>query len=422
MTAAPWPPVEATSYLEAAFVRWVLAAAATPGLAAHVHPQSPVTVGEHTYRVDYVLSGSDLRVAVELDGFAFHGDRAAFIYDRVRQNDLAATGLVVLRFSYDAIRLDTARCVRQLQALMLADPVLAPFVVADPIVPVPDMASDPLWAGAPPTIRAPGGGGFFAGVRGVLNRSPLRACQKDALAALANYYAAGGRNAACVMSVGAGKTALGVAAALAFTQTRALIVTPGSVIRGTFDVALDPASPRNVLYALPGGPLLPDLLPVDAHEFVAAVYDALGGEPFDDDLARTDHARYARLWALSKLAAASVYYLQAQEALGRPPDEREFGAGRHDWPWPGGQDEGWPAYRRTVERLSRQPASSFQPSRVMARPRPSAGADPMAPAAAPITPPVSAPLAVPPPRHEMADDQARDGKPGLLGRLLRWRT
>lgn len=54
-----------------------------------------------------VLAGARLRIAVELDGFAFHGDRAAFIYDRVRQNDLAATGLVVLRFSYDVIGLGT---------------------------------------------------------------------------------------------------------------------------------------------------------------------------------------------------------------------------------------------------------------------------------------------------------------------------
>ncbi len=41
------------------------------------------------------------------------------------------------------------------------------------------------------------------------------------------------------MSVGAGKTALGVLACLAFTRRRALVVTPGSVIRGTFDHAFD---------------------------------------------------------------------------------------------------------------------------------------------------------------------------------------
>jgi hypothetical protein len=63
------------------------------------------------------------------------------------------------------------------------------------------------------------------------------------------------------MSVGAGKTALGVVACLAFTRRRALIVTPGSVILGTFGAALDANASRNVLYALPGGPLLPGCRP-----------------------------------------------------------------------------------------------------------------------------------------------------------------
>src|SRR5205085_1296838 len=79
--------------------------------------------------------------------------------------------------------------------------------------------------------------------------------------ALANYYGGGGEDAACVMAVGAGKTALGVMACLGFARRRALIVTPGSVIRGTFDKALDHAQSRNVLYNLPGGPLIPGCRP-----------------------------------------------------------------------------------------------------------------------------------------------------------------
>jgi superfamily II DNA or RNA helicase/very-short-patch-repair endonuclease len=256
----PWPLPAASSYLEDAFCRWVLAPATKPGVVAHVHPQAPVTVGEHTYKVDYLLAGAEFRIAVELDGFAFHGDRAAFVYDRVRQNDLATTGLVVLRFSYDAVRLDTARCVQQLQALLSADPVLSAFVTPNPVVPIPEMTADPLFAAAPPPRPSHNAStSYFDSARHALSRAPLRDCQRDALAALTNYYAGAGKNAACVMSVGSGKTALGVAAALAFTGRRALIVTPGSVIRGTFDDALDPASPKNVLYALPAGPLLPGL-------------------------------------------------------------------------------------------------------------------------------------------------------------------
>src|SRR5947209_2105753 len=48
-----------------------------------------------------------------------------------------------------------------------------------------------------------------------------------------------------------------VLACLAFGKRRAMVVTPGSVIRGTFDQAFDHEALRNVLYGLPGGPLIP---------------------------------------------------------------------------------------------------------------------------------------------------------------------
>jgi superfamily II DNA or RNA helicase/very-short-patch-repair endonuclease len=254
--------IPASSFLEEAFVRWVLTPAVDAAIVPRVHSQYPISVGTRNYRLDYLIAGESLRLAVELDGFAFHSDRAAFTYDRLRQNDLAASGLTVLRFSYDAVRTDTARCVAQLQALLRQDPLLAPLVTAVPRVEVPDMASDPMRAADPPrrTELLPGGE-YFAGARARVDRSPLRACQDEALAALANYYASGGRHAAAVMAVGAGKTALGVAAALSFTRRRALVVTPGSVIRGTFAKAFDPGMPGNALYGLSGGPLLPGTAP-----------------------------------------------------------------------------------------------------------------------------------------------------------------
>lgn len=245
------------SFLEDAFVRWVLAAAATEGIASHVVGQHSVTVGDRTYRLDFLLTGSRVRVAVELDGFAFHSSKAAFVYDRMRQNDVTSLGYVVLRFSYEAIRDHTARCVAQLQAVLGSDPTLAAYLIADPLVPVPhDMTPNPLGLATPPVRTAPVPLDYFDGVRQRINMQPLRDCQREALIALANYYRRGGINAACVMSVGAGKTALGVAAALAFTRRRALIVTPGRVIRGTFATALNPAWAGNVLYTLRGGPLI----------------------------------------------------------------------------------------------------------------------------------------------------------------------
>ncbi|HEU4407790.1 MAG TPA: DEAD/DEAH box helicase family protein [Polyangiaceae bacterium] len=250
--------LRADSYLEYAFLRWVLAAAATDDIAPYVTPQAEVVVDGHRYRVDYEIRGEVYRFAVELDGFEHHGTRSAFTHDRLRQNDVHASGRLVIRFSYDSIRLETARCVAQLQALLRLDPTLERILVPNPKVERPDMDPDPLFAlSLPPTSPKKHRPSYFDRVRSHLNLKTLRACQHEAFSALANYYRAGGERAACVMSVGAGKTALGVAACLAFTHRRALIVTPGNVILGTFGRALDHESPRNALNGLPRGPLIP---------------------------------------------------------------------------------------------------------------------------------------------------------------------
>ncbi len=252
----------ADSYLEDAFLRWVLSPAARPEIAGWVRPQETVEVGDRHYRIDYVLRGDGRPIAVELDGFAWHGSRHAFTYDRLRQNDLAAAGYSVLRFSYDAIRTDTSRCVSQLQALLYLDSTLAPMVLADPVVLKPDMEPDPtrgLLMPPPDARRAQLT--YFGAARDRLDARPLRQCQKSALAALADYYRREQTSAAVVMSVGAGKTALGVAACLAFTKRRALIVTPGRVIRGTFEKALDREARGNCLYGLEAGPLIPGVQP-----------------------------------------------------------------------------------------------------------------------------------------------------------------
>jgi len=251
----------ATSFLEFAFLRWILHAAATPVIVRHITPQQPVQASDHAYRIDYAITGATARLAVELDGFTFHSDRAAFTYDRMRQNDLQSAGWTVIRFSYDAIRLETARCIAQLQAAIASDTLLRSMVIGTPTIETPDMRPE-VFSGFRPVLEAPGMmANYYPSVRGKLNQKTLRECQSQALAALANYFRTGGRNAACVMSVGAGKTALGVAACLSFAERRALIITPGSVIRGTFDVAFDPHASRNALYSLPGGPLIPGCLP-----------------------------------------------------------------------------------------------------------------------------------------------------------------
>lgn len=256
------------SFLEWAFLRWVLTPAALPGIEARIVPQQPVEVEGRTYRIDYELVGDSQRIAVELDGFEFHGSRSAFTYDRFRQNDLAAAGRSVIRFTYDAIRTETARCVAQLQAILATDPALAAFVNPDPQIEVPEMDPDSLHALDPAPRRRlsrqeepVSETSYFDDVRSKLNHTTLRLCQREAFTALANYYGSDGANAACVMSVGAGKTALGVLSCLAFARRRALVVTPGTVIRGTFDRAWDHQAVGNVLYGLPGGPLIPGSRP-----------------------------------------------------------------------------------------------------------------------------------------------------------------
>ncbi len=254
------------SFLEYAFLRWVLAPSVELGIIGYVTPQQEVISEGHAYRIDYAIRGEQLRIAVELDGFEFHGSRNAFTYDRLRQNDLHAAGWTVLRFSYDSIRHEVARCISQFQALLALDPLLRKFIVNDPMIEKPEMDPNPLYAFLPAnTYFRPmvdnTSQSYFETVRTRLNLKTLRDCQHQALTAIGNYYRPGGKRAACIMSVGAGKTALGVAACLAFTDQRALVITPGSVIRGTFGKAFDHQALGNVLYGLPNGPLIPGSKP-----------------------------------------------------------------------------------------------------------------------------------------------------------------
>ncbi len=138
--------LSAESFLEYAFLRWIFTPAAKPEIAIRVKPQYEVTWDGHTYRIDYAIVGQNHSIAIELDGFTFHGSRAAFSYDRLRQNDLHAAGWRVIRFSYDMIRHEPARCVAQLQSVLNQDPLLATYVIPMPLIEQPDMDPDPLFA------------------------------------------------------------------------------------------------------------------------------------------------------------------------------------------------------------------------------------------------------------------------------------
>src|SRR5688500_16152363 len=89
--------ITADSFLEYAFLRWVLTPAVTHDLASRIVAQREISVSNRLYRVDYAIAGTTYQIAVELDGFAYHGNRAAFTYDRLRQNDLHAAAWTVIR-------------------------------------------------------------------------------------------------------------------------------------------------------------------------------------------------------------------------------------------------------------------------------------------------------------------------------------
>jgi hypothetical protein len=118
--------------------------------------------------------------------------------------------MIYRKVEYDAIRLETARCIAQLQAVLRLDPVPRTFLIAHPVIELPAMDPDPLYAlTPPPTRRGLMNASYFDTVRDKINQRTLRTCQAQAFAALANYFRTQGKHATCVMSVGAGKTALG---------------------------------------------------------------------------------------------------------------------------------------------------------------------------------------------------------------------
>jgi very-short-patch-repair endonuclease len=79
-------------------------------------PVPEVNVPLHGYEIDFLWR--DHCLAVEIDGFAFHGDRSAFEADRRRDADLAAHGIQVMRVTWRQIAEEPeATLVRLAQAL-----------------------------------------------------------------------------------------------------------------------------------------------------------------------------------------------------------------------------------------------------------------------------------------------------------------
>ncbi len=69
--------------------------------------------------VDFLLDGW---LAIEVDGFEFHADRRSYRNDRRRGNVLAAGGYVLLRFSWEDVRLEPARVLTQIAGVLARGP------------------------------------------------------------------------------------------------------------------------------------------------------------------------------------------------------------------------------------------------------------------------------------------------------------
>jgi hypothetical protein len=88
-------------------------------------PQLPAYVQQHRVqladgrRVRLDVAYVEARVAVELDGAAFHGSRSARERDIRRDSALAAEGWVVLRFSYARLLADPEGCGREIVEVVL---------------------------------------------------------------------------------------------------------------------------------------------------------------------------------------------------------------------------------------------------------------------------------------------------------------
>ena len=74
---------------------------------------SPVRAGDREYIVDVVFHAA--RVAVEIDGWAWHSGVERFRGDRRRQNALVLAGWTVLRFTWDDLVSQPGRVVAEIR-------------------------------------------------------------------------------------------------------------------------------------------------------------------------------------------------------------------------------------------------------------------------------------------------------------------
>ncbi len=120
----------AVSELETRFLRLARRAGLPPGL---------INVDLHDERGGFIarpdVQYPDRRIAVFLDGHAFHSARPAFEKDRRQANALGARGWTVLRFTWGRVETEADEVVQELRMLLTGSPEAAPGAASgDPVV------------------------------------------------------------------------------------------------------------------------------------------------------------------------------------------------------------------------------------------------------------------------------------------------
>jgi very-short-patch-repair endonuclease/predicted transcriptional regulator of viral defense system len=82
------------------------------------HGLPPPTVNSYVERMEVDFSWPAHRLVAEVDGFRYHGTRAAFERDRARDATLTAAGWRVVRFTDRQVRRDAATVAQRLERLL----------------------------------------------------------------------------------------------------------------------------------------------------------------------------------------------------------------------------------------------------------------------------------------------------------------
>ena len=72
-----------------------------------IMPKHPILRPQYkylSYRIDFAIVMKKIKIAIELDGYAYHGrNKESFQNDRTRQNDLIKGGWTILRYTWNDI-------------------------------------------------------------------------------------------------------------------------------------------------------------------------------------------------------------------------------------------------------------------------------------------------------------------------------